>query len=125
MSEKKELICICCPIGCSIEVACDFKENKIESITGNKCKRGREYSETECFHPVRTLTSTVVLDGQLPMVPVKSEKPLPKHLIMDCMKVVNNHRLHHSVKIGDVIIENILNTGINIIVTSNVSKKWG
>ncbi len=123
MLEKREMICICCPMGCTIEVSCDFKENKIESISGNKCKRGREYSETECFNPVRTLTTTVVLEGQFQMVPVKSEKPLPKDLILDCMMVINEHRLQHSVRIGDVVIGNILNTGINIIATSNVSKK--
>lgn len=122
MMEKKKLVCIICPVGCKLEAACDLEKAEIEDITGNRCKRGKEYARSECFNPVRTLTGTVAMDGQAGRVPVKSEKPVPKPLLLDCMKEVNRCSLQNSVKIGDVVIKNILNTGINIIATGNVLK---
>ncbi len=122
MAEIKKLVCIICPVGCKLEAACDREKSKIENITGNRCKRGKEYAQSECFSPVRTLTGTVAMDGRAGMVPVKSQKPVPKALLLDCMKEVNRCRLHNSVKIGDVVIKNILNTGVNIVATGNALK---
>lgn len=74
----RELICVACPIGCSISVEFD-ENNKITSISGNQCKRGEAYAVTECTAPTRSLTSTVkVTGGKKPLVPVKTEKPIPK-----------------------------------------------
>lgn len=120
MSDTKSLICIVCPVGCPITVRLDGK--KIESILGNKCRRGREYAESECTNPVRTVTSTVkVLNGELPVAPVKTDKPIPKHLILDCMREINKCTVNAPVQIGEPIIRNILGTEANIIATGNIS----
>jgi CxxC motif-containing protein len=121
IKEKRNLICIVCPAGCPIEVL--MADNKVESVSGHTCKRGEEYARAECIHPVRTLTSTVrLLDGLIPMAPVKSDHPLPKHMILDCMKEINQCRLQAPVRAGDVVIQNILNTGIHIIATRSIPK---
>lgn len=117
--ENKNLICIVCPVGCSLKVCTDG--NDIVSITGNSCKRGEAYAVAECTNPTRTLTSTVKLKGgQFLMAPVKSDKPIPKALIFECMKSINQCCVNAPVKVGDVVIANILNTGVNIIATGNV-----
>lgn len=115
----RELTCIVCPLGCKIEVTfSDAEAGKIESITGNTCRRGEEYAIAECTHPVRTLTSTVLCeDGSV--VAVKTNGPIPKEAIFDCMKAVNLCRAPLPVHIGDVLIENICDTGVDLIATAN------
>lgn len=112
----KELICISCPMGCHLAVDV---ENKI--VTGNTCKRGEVYGINEVTNPVRVITSTVkVENGELPVLPVKTEKPVPKNLNFKVMEKLKEVQVKAPVNIGDVIIENVLNTGINIIATRNI-----
>jgi len=109
-------------MGCSLKVSID--EGKVLDVQGNSCKRGAEYAKTECTNPTRTLTTSVrVANGLIAMAPVKSEKAVPKDLLMECMKVINQHSLKAPVAIGDVVVENILSTGVNIIATSNILEK--
>lgn len=118
--EKIEMVCVSCPIGCAITVELDDNKNVI-SVTGNTCKRGDAYARQECTHPERMLTSTVKVEGgRLPVVPVKSAKPIPKEMLFDCMKEINKVTLKAPVNIGDVVIENILDTGTDIIATNEV-----
>lgn len=115
----KNLICIVCPKGCMLKVS--LEAGKVVSVSGNACKRGAIYGEAECTNPTRTLTTTVkVLDGKAALVPVKSNAPLPKGLITDCMKIINQFTIKAPVAIGEIVVENILDTGINIVATSNV-----
>jgi CxxC motif-containing protein len=120
MLGKKNLVCIICPMGCQIAV--QQKGDKIGYASGYKCMRGKEYALAECINPVRALTSTVkVFSGQLSVAPVKSDNPIPKQLIPDCIKEINRCSLQAPIKIGDIVISNILDTGINIVATSNIS----
>lgn len=115
---KKSLVCVSCPLGCNIEV--EMENGEIISVTGNTCKRGDAYARTEMTHPVRSLTSTVkVKGGAHPVVPVKSAKPIPKEKMFDCMKQINSVTVNAPVKIGDVVIENVLGTGVDIVATNN------
>ena len=117
---KKELICVSCPMGCAITVELD-DNNNVVSVTGNTCKRGDAYARQECTHPERMLTSTVKAEGgRLPVVPVKSSKPIPKEMLFDCMKEINKVTLQAPVKIGDTVITDILGTGISIVTTNEV-----
>ena len=115
---KKNLVCVSCPLGCSIEV--EMENGEVISVTGNTCKRGDAYARSEVTHPVRSLTSTVKVEGGVhPVVPVKSAGPVPKEKMFDCMKVINSTSIKAPVKIGDVVIKNILDTGVDIVVTNN------
>lgn len=116
--EKRDLICVSCPIGCAITVELD-DNGQVLTVTGNTCKRGDSYARQECTHPERMLTSTVKVEkGRMPVVPVKSSKPIPKELLFDCMTEINKVVVTAPVKIGDVVLENILNTGANIVATN-------
>lgn len=120
----KEMICVACPIGCGMSIELD-DEGAVLTVTGNQCKRGEAYAVTECTAPTRTLTTTAkVKNGNSPLVPVRSAKPLPKALLLDCMGVINAIRVDAPVKIGDVVLENILDTGVNIIATNSCSLRY-
>lgn len=87
---------------------CNRRRRRVDSITGYTCKRGEEYGKQEFAHPVRILTSTVKLEGaDQPLLPVRSEKPVPKELLADCMKVLKAVDVKAPVKRYDVIVENI------------------
>jgi len=116
---KKALTCIVCPMGCQLEV--ELEGDKVLSVTGNTCKRGVVYAESECTDPRRVITTTVKTDGGR-IIPVKTDKTVPKDMIFECMKEIN--KLHPcdemSYSVGDVIESNILGTGANIVVCANV-----
>ncbi|HAL63603.1 MAG TPA: hypothetical protein DCO93_04065 [Clostridiales bacterium] len=109
---KRNLTCIVCPMGCSIDV--EIENGEVKEISGNTCKRGAEYAKNECISPVRTITSTVrCADGSV--IPVKTDKPIPKDKIFECMKIINNTAPDLPISAGDVIIKDVF--GSNIIAT--------
>lgn len=119
MEETKNMTCIVCPVGCGLSVK--FEDGKVVNVEGFNCKRGREYALAETTNPTRVLTTTVRINGaRLPVIPVKSDRPIPKGKLFECMKVINDMELNAPVSIGDVVIRNILVTGANIIATRNL-----
>ena len=83
---KKEIICTVCPMGCHITV--EGEADQIQSISGYTCKRGEEYGRQEFISPVRILTTTVRTDNRKQeLLPVRSNRPVPKDRIMDCMEI--------------------------------------
>ena len=115
--EVRELTCVACPMGCQLTASID--NGVVVSVTGNTCPRGEKYAQTECTHPVRPLTTTVKVNGgKHPVVPVKSAAPVPKEKMFECMDVLNNTTVDAPVKIGDVIVDDICGTGIQIVATN-------
>lgn len=120
--EKRELTCIGCPMGCNLQVYLD--DGKVVKVSGFTCRRGEEYGKKECTNPTRIVTSSVcVIDGENDVVPVKTERDIPKDKIFDCVKRLKNVQVKAPVKIGDIVVENIENTGVNIVATKNINKK--
>lgn len=120
LAEKEQKItCIVCPVGCDITVR--GSGDQIKSVEGCSCNRGIEYAKTEFTHPSRILTTTVKIDGgKEPLLPVRTKEPIPKELLLDCMDVIKKVRVQAPVNRYDVIIKNILNTGIDIVATATV-----
>ena len=113
---KTELTCIVCPMGCQLVV--EKEGDNIISVSGNTCKRGEVYAKDECTNPVRVITTTVkTKEGKI--IPVKTDKPVPKAMIMDCMKEINAlcPDGKSGFAIGEVILENILGTGSDVVVS--------
>ena len=105
-------------MGCPISVELS-EDGKVLNVTGNTCPRGKAYAITECTAPTRMLTSTVkVKGGRTAMVPVKTSNPIPKGMMFDIMKEINSVEVASPVKIGQIIIENVLDTGVDIIATN-------
>jgi len=117
--EKRELTCIGCPMGCQITV--ELEGDEVLSVTGNTCKIGDNYARNEVTHPERTVTSTaVVLGGDKPRVSVKTKSNIPKDKITDVMKEIDAAIVQAPVRIGDVIVENVCGTGVDVVATRNV-----
>ncbi len=119
---KKKFICIICPNGCEIEV--DYSGDRIEKITGNLCDKGIDYARKELFFPERGLTSLVnVKNGSLPLVSVKTSKPIPKEKIFKVMDELADIWIEAPIKIGDIIVKDILGTGADIVATKNIVRR--
>ena len=117
MAKIRELTCIVCPKGCRMKVTIEEKE--ILSVEGHTCPRGKQYAIDECTNPVRTITTTArTADGGV--IPVKTAQPIPKELMFDCMQEINKATVTLPAHIGDVVIKNLLNTGVDVIVTANM-----
>ena len=115
--ETKEMICICCPLGCNLKIE-KIDENYI--VSGNKCPRGNSYGIEEMIAPKRTITSTVKIKGGLyPVLPVKTSAPIAKELIFDLVTILSQVTVTSPIKIGDIIVANVVNSGIDIVATKN------
>lgn len=118
---KKELTCIGCPLGCTLLV--ELGDNDEIKVSGSSCKIGDNYAIKECTNPTRIVTTTVFVEnGIYPTVSVKSEKDIPKNKVFDCLKALKNIVVTAPIHVGDVIYENILDTGADIIATRNINK---
>ena len=115
----KEMICICCPLGCHLSVD-DSDKNNIK-VTGNTCLRGKKYAIDEVTSPKRMVTSIVkVVGGKIAMVSCKTSEAIEKSLIFPCLEEIKKAEVKAPVRIGDVLIKNVLNTGIDIVATKEV-----
>lgn len=123
--KKKKIVCTNCPLGCKINVVyADADEIEIVEVKGNRCKRGLEFVKQEITDPLRVVvTSVKVEDGEIPMASVRSDKPVPLRLMQDIMKVLKQTKIKAPVKRGDVVVQNILSTGSDIIATRSVNRK--
>ena len=116
--EEKKLTCICCPMGCQLQVT--IRDGKVE---GNTCKRGAEYGKKEVTNPTRIVTTTVrVHGGSLPVVPVKTASDIPKSAVMDCIRQLKEVVVEAPVYIGDVVLTEVAGTKIAVIITKNIEK---
>lgn len=116
----KEIICIVCPMGCQMEVSGDGGPEGY-TVTGNACSRGEKYGIKELINPTRVLTTTIKLKGRShKRLPVRSDAPLPKEIIIQCIRLLDAVEAKAPVTIGSTIVENILGTGVNIIATRSV-----
>ncbi len=123
MTITKELVCIVCPVGCRLTVEEDNTAENVYKITGNQCKRGIAYTIEEMTHPTRMIPTTVKIEGAfLNRLPVRTDKPIDKNLIFEAMDVINKLSIEAPVKMGDVLIKNILGTEVNIIATRSMKK---
>lgn len=111
--EEKKITCVICPNSCCITVK--YEGENIIEVSGNNCKRGLEYASAEAIHPVRSISSTVrCRDGRV--VAVKTSKPVPKENVFDVMDEVNHFTAPDDIKFRDIIIQNVYNTGADIVV---------
>lgn len=117
----KKLTCIECPQGCALLV--EVENSKVIKVTGHKCPKGEEYSQDEIENPVRLLTSTVLTKGSaLKLLPVRTDKPIPKSRIFEAIKEIRKITVQHTVKVGDVIIQNFMGLAVNLIATRELNK---
>ena len=118
----RKLICIMCPIGCEIQVTIQDKE--VIEVKGNLCPRGKDWAIKEVRSPQRTVISVVkVIDGELPVVPVKTTRPIPKDKIHELMREIAKVTIRAPVSLGQVILEKPLGLDVAVVATREIKRK--
>jgi CxxC motif-containing protein len=113
-----ELICICCPLGCRVNIE---RNGDDFTVTGNTCPRGRDYAISELTAPVRMVTSSVPVVGSVDKtVSVKTDKPIAKELIFKALETLKGVVVTAPIKEGAIIVSNILGTGVNFVATREI-----
>ena len=116
-TQVKEIVCIVCPNGCRIQ--CKQSGDGFH-FSGQKCKRGESYAAAELTRPMRSLTTSVkTAFADSPVVSVRTDGEIEKSKLMEVSKALSSVLVQTRVKIGDIIAENICNTGVNVICTSD------
>ena len=116
-----QLTCIGCPMGCTLTAQMEGKA--VVSVTGNNCKVGDRYAHKELTNPQRTLTSTVgVLNGEAPVVSVKTAGEIPKGKIFDCVRWIKDLQIPAPVSLGQVLTADLCGTGVSLVATKAVKK---
>ena len=114
VAQERQFICIVCPVGCSIVAT--IEGNELIETRGQGCKRGIAFVREELTAPKRMLTTTVqVINGALPLVPVRSAEPLPKEKLLLVARELREVVLEAPVSAHQVVIKNVLNTGVDIV----------
>ena len=118
MSNLQELICITCPKGCVTKV---WREKGDIKIEGKVCKKGTEYIKQEYIEPKRMLTSTVVVErSEVKRLPVRTREAIPREKLFTAMSELSEIRVKPPVRIGDIVISNLLDTGVDVIASDDL-----
>lgn len=123
--EAKDMVCIVCPLGCKLKVIKDDTTDTGYVVEGNKCFRGADYGVKELTNPTRVLTTTVIIfDAPLKRLPVRTSGAIPKHLIQQAMELINKVEVKAPIKVGQVIIKNILGTGVDVVASRSMYQSF-
>ncbi|MEW9095829.1 MAG: DUF1667 domain-containing protein [Clostridiaceae bacterium] len=119
---EKTVVCTTCPLECTLKLT--INNDAIESISGNKCSRGIDYAKLEFIDPQRVFTSTLLIkdNDREALLPIRSSKPISKKLFKEIIEIINKTEVNPPIKMGDIIIHNILNSGINIVASRTIIK---
>ncbi len=115
---KHELICIVCPIGCSLTI------DESNQVSGNQCPRGAAFAKKELTKPTRLVTTTVKIEGAVhERLPVVTSAEVDKALVKSVVQQMHSVCVSAPVKEGDVIFENVCDSGVNMIASREMPKR--
>ena len=112
-----KMICINCPKGCEMDVEVDG--DKV-SVSGHSCPKGEAYAKSEVTNPTRMVTGLVRVAGMRKPLPVKTKTAVPKGKIDAVLFAMHQATVQLPVKIGDVIIPDVAETGVDVVATANM-----
>ena len=116
---EQTITCINCPVGCRMTVSLSDTGEFI-SVTGNTCPRGAKYAQQECTLPERMITAVIPVTGCETPLSVKTASPVPKNLIASVMDELSRVQISLPVSIGQVVLPDVLDTGVDIIATRSL-----
>ena len=111
------MVCISCPRGCTLEVT---RVGDAVTVTGNACPKGEAYGKSELVNPTRMVTGLVRVAGLRKPLPVKTKVAVPKAKIDAVLFALHQTTVQLPVRIGDVIIPNVADTGVDVVATANM-----
>ena len=112
------MICINCPKGCEMEVT--VRSDGVLAVAGNSCPKGEAYAKAEVTNPTRMVTGLVRVAGMRKPLPVKTKVAVPKGKIDAVLFAFHQTTVQLPVAIGDVIIPNVAETGVDVVATANM-----
>jgi CxxC motif-containing protein len=122
MAEEVNLICTACPQGCTLTAV--IENGEVIEVRGYNCKKGLDYGVAEMTDPRRMVATTVkVNNGFHPLLPVYTERPVPKPLIPQILDEIRKVEVTAPVKMKSVIVENVLGTGVNVLASRDMPAK--
>ncbi|MBP0969785.1 MAG: DUF1667 domain-containing protein [Oscillospiraceae bacterium] len=114
----REMTCLECPRGCQLSI----DEQSLE-VTGNNCPKGEAFARAELTNPMRVLTTTAVIESDTDdMIPVRTKDPIPKNSMFTAMRFIKTLRAKAPINTGDIIIEDLVGTGVPLIATKSIKK---
>lgn len=117
---QEPLTCIRCPRGCSLVAIVDG-DGVVTSVSGNACRRGVDYARAEIACPLRTVTTTVPVEGSraLRMLPVRTAGEVPRARVLDVVRELASVRAQAPVENGDVVLRDAAGTGVDVVATAS------
>lgn len=124
-TETLQLNCTTCPSEClltvEVERGTDGAVVEVRSVTGNSCPRGDTFAHQELTCPMRVLTTTVAVSGgDEALLPVRTAEAIPLALHAQAMDLIRGLVVNAPVRMGDVVLEGLLNTGIDLIASMDI-----
>ncbi|WP_337380118.1 DUF1667 domain-containing protein [Parolsenella catena] len=119
-SEKLTLTCVCCPVGCELEVE-RTSVAQATYLSGAACATGKRSRPAEANSPQRVVTPTVIVTGVAPPLPVKTAGPVPRELVGDVTAAAKRaaEQMSASVRRGDVVVRDVCGTGVDVVATAD------
>jgi CxxC motif-containing protein len=113
------LTCVLCPVGCELEVSRDGSSDV--QVIGNQCDKGIPFAVEEVLRPMRNLATSVPVRGTAAtMVSVRLSGPVPREMIFPILAEIARLRPEAPVRRGQVLIADVLGTGVDVIATRTV-----
>ena len=110
-------------MGCELSVEVEGDSTKHIKVSGELCKTGITYGTEEATNPTRNIATSVKVEGgDIPMLSVKNNRPIPKGMIMECVKAVHQMTMTAPVNIGDLVLANAAGTGVDFVATRVVKE---
>lgn len=123
--ETLQFNCTTCPSEClltvEVERSADGSVVEVRSVTGNRCPRGDTFAHQELTCPMRVLTTTVAVSGgDEALLPVRTVEAIPLALHAQAMNLIRGLIVGAPIRMGDVVLENLLNTNIDLIASMDI-----
>ena len=124
-TETLQFNCTTCPSECLLTVEVERDEDgavaEVRSVTGNSCPRGEKFAHQELTCPMRVLTTTVAVSGgDEALLPVRTAEAIPLALHAQAMDVIRSVVVEAPIRMGDVVLPNLLNTGIDLTASMDI-----
>lgn len=123
--ETLKFNCATCPSECLLTVEVERDVNgsvaAIHSVTGNRCPRGDKFAHQELTCPMRVLTTTVAVSGgDEALLPLRTAEAIPLALHAQAMDLIRGVVVDAPIRMGEVVLPNLLNTGIDLIASMDI-----
>ena len=123
--ETLQFNCTTCPSECLLTVEVEHDANgtvvEVRSVTGNNCPRGDTFAHQELTCPMRVLTTTVAVSGgDEALLPVRTADAIPLALHAQAMNFIRGVVVEAPIRMGDIVLKNLLNTNIDLIASMDV-----